>query len=132
MPAAKSDLLSKHCQACKPGTPALTSKNFWNYAEFANLEQLRDEITPSNRCILAVFHYGNFEWLSPIQWHTAFHRREPRSATATSLVATRAKTSAHHRQNAHTRNGTVGGADQACHIAADGGHEKAASQNQGN
>jgi len=25
MPAAKSDLLSKHCQACKPGTPALNS-----------------------------------------------------------------------------------------------------------
>ena len=50
-------------------TPALTSDNFWNYAEFANLERLRAEIAPSGRCIFAVFHYGNFEWLSPaVAW----------------------------------------------------------------
>jgi Kdo2-lipid IVA lauroyltransferase/acyltransferase len=46
-------------------TPALTSKNFSQYVEFANLERLRAEIAPTNSCIYAVFHYGNFEWLSP-------------------------------------------------------------------
>ena len=50
-------------------TPALTAANFWNYAEFANLERLHAEIAPTNRCIFAVFHYGNFEWLSPaVAW----------------------------------------------------------------
>ena len=53
-------------------TPALTAENFWNYAEFANLEELRADIAPSNRCIFAVFHYGNFEWLSPaVAWAVA-------------------------------------------------------------
>jgi KDO2-lipid IV(A) lauroyltransferase len=50
-------------------TPRLTPENFWRYAEFENLERLRAEIAPSNRCIFAVFHYGNFEWLSPgVAW----------------------------------------------------------------
>ena len=50
-------------------TPALTPKNFWRYAEFENLERLRAEIGPSQSCIFAVFHYGNFEWLSPaVAW----------------------------------------------------------------
>ena len=50
-------------------TPALTSENFWRYAEFENLDRLHAEIAPSNRCIFAVFHYGNFEWLSPaVAW----------------------------------------------------------------
>jgi KDO2-lipid IV(A) lauroyltransferase len=50
-------------------TPALTADNFWKYAEFASLDRLRAEIAPSNRCIFAVFHYGNFEWLSPaVAW----------------------------------------------------------------
>lgn len=49
--------------------PALTSQNFWHYAEFANLERLHAEIAPSNSCIFAGFHYGNFEWLSPaVAW----------------------------------------------------------------
>jgi len=47
----------------------LTSENFWRYAEFENLDRLRAEVAPSNRCIFAVFHYGNFEWLSPgVAW----------------------------------------------------------------
>jgi KDO2-lipid IV(A) lauroyltransferase len=47
----------------------LTPENFWRYAEFENLDRLRAEIGPSNRCIFAVFHYGNFEWLSPaVAW----------------------------------------------------------------
>lgn len=50
-------------------TPALTQDNFWNYTEFANLERLRAELAPTDRCIFAVFHYGNFEWLSPaVAW----------------------------------------------------------------
>lgn len=50
-------------------TPRLTAKNFWRYAEFENLDRLRAEISPSNSCIFAVFHYGNFEWLSPaVAW----------------------------------------------------------------
>ena len=47
----------------------MTPENFWRYVEFENLDQLRAEIAPSNRCIFAVFHYGNFEWLSPaVAW----------------------------------------------------------------
>ena len=50
-------------------TPALTPENFWRYAEFENLDRLRAEIAPTKRCIFAVFHYGNFEWLSPgVAW----------------------------------------------------------------
>jgi KDO2-lipid IV(A) lauroyltransferase len=50
-------------------TPRLTPENFWRYAEFANLERLRAEIAASDSCIFAVFHYGNFEWLSPgVAW----------------------------------------------------------------
>jgi KDO2-lipid IV(A) lauroyltransferase len=50
-------------------TPRLTPENFWRYAEFENLERFRAEIAPTNSCIFAVFHYGNFEWLrAPIAW----------------------------------------------------------------
>jgi Kdo2-lipid IVA lauroyltransferase/acyltransferase len=50
-------------------TPRLTAENFWRYAEFENLERLRQDIAPSESCIFAVFHYGNFEWLSPaVAW----------------------------------------------------------------
>jgi lauroyl/myristoyl acyltransferase len=45
--------------------PALNSDNFWRYAEFEGLDRLRAEIGPTNQCIFIVFHYGNFEWLSP-------------------------------------------------------------------
>lgn len=45
--------------------PALTSENFWRHAEFEGLDRLRAEIAPTNQCIFAAFHYGNFEWLSP-------------------------------------------------------------------
>jgi KDO2-lipid IV(A) lauroyltransferase len=52
--------------------PALTPENFWRYADFEGLERLRAEIAPTNRCIFAVFHYGNFEWLSPgVAWAVA-------------------------------------------------------------
>jgi lauroyl/myristoyl acyltransferase len=50
-------------------TPRLTPQNFSRYAVFENLDRLRAEIAPSNSCIFAVFHYGNFEWLSPaVAW----------------------------------------------------------------
>ena len=50
-------------------TPALTPENFWRYAEFEGVERFRSDIAPSNRCIFAVFHYGNFEWICPaVAW----------------------------------------------------------------
>lgn len=45
--------------------PAVSAGNFWRYAEFEGLDRLRAEIGPTDQCIFAAFHYGNFEWLSP-------------------------------------------------------------------
>ncbi|HVF72579.1 MAG TPA: lysophospholipid acyltransferase family protein [Chthoniobacterales bacterium] len=45
-------------------TPALTPENISRYVDFENPERLFADIAPSNRCIFAVFHYGNFEWLA--------------------------------------------------------------------
>ncbi|HVF72580.1 MAG TPA: lysophospholipid acyltransferase family protein [Chthoniobacterales bacterium] len=50
-------------------TPRLTSKNFWRYVDFENVDRLRADTASSGTFILAGFHYGNFEWLNPgVAW----------------------------------------------------------------
>lgn len=45
-------------------SPRLTSENFRDYIEFANLEEIRAEAVPGRPVIVAGFHYSNWEWLS--------------------------------------------------------------------
>ncbi|MFL6537723.1 MAG: lysophospholipid acyltransferase family protein [Chthoniobacterales bacterium] len=45
-------------------SPRLTSENFREYIEFANLEEIRAEAVPGRPVIVAGFHYSNWEWLS--------------------------------------------------------------------
>lgn len=42
----------------------LNAENFADYFEFDGVERSKEEIAPSNSCIVGAFHYGNFEWLS--------------------------------------------------------------------
>ena len=44
-------------------SPRLRDQNFADYIEFEGVERAGEEIAPSNSCIVATFHYGNFEWL---------------------------------------------------------------------
>jgi Kdo2-lipid IVA lauroyltransferase/acyltransferase len=45
-------------------SPRLTPENFTRYMEFEGLERARAETAPDHSCVVASFHYGNFEWLS--------------------------------------------------------------------
>ncbi|MDQ6861999.1 MAG: hypothetical protein M3032_12705 [Verrucomicrobiota bacterium] len=45
-------------------SPRLTRENFRDYIDLENVARLREQIAPDASCIFAVFHYGNFEWLS--------------------------------------------------------------------
>ena len=44
-------------------SPRLNSETFSDYIEFENLDRAREDIAPSNSCIVGTFHYANFEWL---------------------------------------------------------------------
>ncbi|HEX7517360.1 MAG TPA: lysophospholipid acyltransferase family protein [Chthoniobacterales bacterium] len=47
----------------------LTRENLTDYVEFENVKRLRADIAPSESCVFCVFHYSNFEWLSPgVAW----------------------------------------------------------------
>ena len=44
-------------------SPRLTRENFSQYVEFENFEEIARATGPERSCILACYHYSNFEWL---------------------------------------------------------------------
>ena len=46
-------------------SPRLTHENLTDYIEFEGLDRAREDVGPTNSCIVGTFHYSNFEWLAP-------------------------------------------------------------------
>lgn len=44
-------------------SPRLSRATLRDHVEFEGIDRVAEEIAPTNSCIVATFHYGNFEWL---------------------------------------------------------------------